>query len=98
METLKRTWNITNRCTKWWGIFLVVLLLIAFVSIFAGVLNIDADLDLVVVNDVTNPYFVLSFFLMLLLVLFYVLFFLVSLPIVFLLSLIKNKRKPAELV
>lgn len=47
---------------KWWGVFLLVLLLIGAISLISGILTVDANLDLVLINNVTNPMFVLLIF------------------------------------
>lgn len=93
MNTIKRTWKITNRCLKWWGIFLVFALLIAMAALLFGVLNLDVNLDLGIVNNVTSPVFALCFFAFLLFVIFYPIVFVLILPIAFLMNF---RKKPEE--
>ncbi|NKB33223.1 MAG: hypothetical protein GKR91_09000 [Pseudomonadales bacterium] len=93
MKILSRAWQITNRCFKWWGIFLVFLLFISAIALMTGVLTLDVDLDLVIVDDVTNPMFALIFFALILLLVFYPVLFVVVLPIAYLISF---KTKEAD--
>ncbi len=58
-----------------------------------GVLTLDVDLDLVIVDDVTNPMFALIFFALILLLVFYPVLFVVVLPIAYLISF---KTKEAD--
>ncbi len=58
-----------------------------------GVLTLDVDLDLVIVDDVTNPMFALFFFALILLLVFYPVLFVVVLPIAYLISF---KTKEAD--
>lgn len=95
LNTLRRTWKLTNLCTKWWGIFLVCLLFIAAVALMTGALTLNVNLDLVIVNDLTNPMVALILFAAGLFVIFYPLFFTLALPVLFLLSFRSNKSDDA---
>lgn len=86
MKTLVRAWRISNRCLKWWGIFLILLLLIAAIALMTGTLTLNANLDLGIIDNVTNPMLVIIVFALLLFVVFYPLAFLLILPVVYLLS------------
>ena len=49
MNALLQAWKLTNRCIKWWSIFLVCLLFIAAVAMMFGALTLEVNLDLVIV-------------------------------------------------
>ena len=55
MNALLQAWKLTNRCIKWWGIFLACLLFIAAVAMMFGALTLEVNLDLVIVDNLTNP-------------------------------------------
>jgi hypothetical protein len=92
MNALQQAWKLTNRCIKWWSIFLVCLLFIAAVAMMFGALTLEVNLDLVIVDNLTNPILALLFFALVLLGVAYPIFFAIALPIVFLLRFRANKR------
>jgi len=96
MNALLQAWKLTNRCIKWWGIFLACLLFIAAVAMMFGALTLEVNLDLIVVDNLTNPMVALLFFASILLVAAYPIFFALALPIVFLLRFRTNRSTEAN--
>lgn len=92
LSTLKQTWKFTNCCVTWWGIVLVCLLFIAAIAMMAGFLTLEVNLDLVIINDLTNPMITLILFALVSLLVSYPIFFILTLPVSFLLTFLSKKR------
>ena len=92
INALLQAWKLTNRCIKWWGIFLVCLLFIAAVAMMFGALTLEVNLDLVIVDNLTNPMLALTVFALTLLVISYSIFFVLTLPVVLLLKFRTNRN------